>query len=472
MNKKGFTLIELLAVIVILAIILLITTPLILGVIKDARKGAFQNSAYGIMTAAENKYMLNELKGNDGDFTSIYKNYILDKGSSLDYKGVNPKDGTIAVIKGKVGLAINDGTWCAKKEYRENKITLTKYDEETCKLSELPEIHDTEPPVITILGDNPLTINVGENYIEDGATALDNIDGDLTDQIIITGEININLIGTYYITYTVNDNAGNETNVKRTINVIDNIPPDISNITIEITNVTDNSFTILRNGDATDSGIGLADSPYIYQISSDNNNWNTKCITNLTTCNITGLNNNSTYYYRLCVEDKIGNENCFDSLTIKTGDPMYYYDKYQVTISYYNYRNPDSNFIYSFTTGDQSLSSGSQMVLAGTTSYGFNSTSGFYGAGSSITLFPSSISNGHIRYYARGNSVSQYKMIDKRTSGDIVYWKDEVYVKNSQYDTSYSRGAFLETITAPDGTFPFNGRHTDGFWYMRKELVN
>ena len=40
-NKKGFTLIELLAIIVILAIIAVITTPIILNIIENAKKGAF-----------------------------------------------------------------------------------------------------------------------------------------------------------------------------------------------------------------------------------------------------------------------------------------------------------------------------------------------------------------------------------------------------------------------------------------------
>ena len=49
MNKKGFTLVELLAVIVILAIIALIATPLILNVIDNAKKGAAEASANGYM---------------------------------------------------------------------------------------------------------------------------------------------------------------------------------------------------------------------------------------------------------------------------------------------------------------------------------------------------------------------------------------------------------------------------------------
>ncbi len=45
MRNKGFTLIELLAVIVILAIIALIATPIILGIINDARTEAKKRSA-------------------------------------------------------------------------------------------------------------------------------------------------------------------------------------------------------------------------------------------------------------------------------------------------------------------------------------------------------------------------------------------------------------------------------------------
>ncbi len=59
--KKGFTLIELLAVIVILAIIALIATPTILGVVEDARKGAAESSILGYVDAIEKQSMINEM---------------------------------------------------------------------------------------------------------------------------------------------------------------------------------------------------------------------------------------------------------------------------------------------------------------------------------------------------------------------------------------------------------------------------
>ena len=56
-RNKGFTLIELLAVIVILALIALIATPIILNIIKDAKRSAAKDSAYGYIDAVE-KYIV------------------------------------------------------------------------------------------------------------------------------------------------------------------------------------------------------------------------------------------------------------------------------------------------------------------------------------------------------------------------------------------------------------------------------
>ena len=60
-NKKGFTLIELLAVIVILAVIALIATPVVMNSIEEARKGSARNAAFGFVKAVEHQISLSIL---------------------------------------------------------------------------------------------------------------------------------------------------------------------------------------------------------------------------------------------------------------------------------------------------------------------------------------------------------------------------------------------------------------------------
>jgi len=87
-NKKGFTLIELLAVIVILAIIALITAPIILNVIEDARRDAAKDKAWGVVDAIKLSYAQDQT----GQAT-----YSL--GTSIDLKPASgsPKVGSIDI---------------------------------------------------------------------------------------------------------------------------------------------------------------------------------------------------------------------------------------------------------------------------------------------------------------------------------------------------------------------------------------
>ena len=62
-----------------------------------------------------------------------------------------------------------------------------------------------------------MNIPAGQEYVDPGATATDDIDGDITDQIVVTGEINPNAVGTQLLTYSVSDRAGNIDSATRTI---------------------------------------------------------------------------------------------------------------------------------------------------------------------------------------------------------------------------------------------------------------
>ena len=80
---------------------------------------------------------------------------------------------------------------------------------------------DNEAPVITLNGDNPMLIKQGDPYNEPGATANDNFDGDVSDDIEITGDVDTNTIGTYTVTYSVSDSVGNVATVERIVNVVE-----------------------------------------------------------------------------------------------------------------------------------------------------------------------------------------------------------------------------------------------------------
>ncbi|MCB0851250.1 MAG: DUF5011 domain-containing protein, partial [Bacteroidetes bacterium] len=82
-------------------------------------------------------------------------------------------------------------------------------------------VTDTVKPVITLLGDNPVDLIQGQTYSEAGATASDNLEGDISGNLVINASaVNTNVVGSYSVTYNVSDQAGNAaTEVIRTVNV-------------------------------------------------------------------------------------------------------------------------------------------------------------------------------------------------------------------------------------------------------------
>lgn len=106
-KKKGFTLIELLAVIVILAIIALIATPIILNMISDAKKSAAKDSAYGYIEAIEYQNSMSQLDSTKYSLIESGEVTTLD----VKVKGTPPTKGNVTIINGRVteaNLCINN----------------------------------------------------------------------------------------------------------------------------------------------------------------------------------------------------------------------------------------------------------------------------------------------------------------------------------------------------------------------------
>ena len=125
MKKKGFTLIELLAVIVVLAVIALIATPIVLNLVKTAKIGAAEQSVTGYVKAVENtiiKDMINNKEVSDGN----YKYNSIE----ADISGKRPTSGKYTVKNGKV----ESGNFCVDGYYIEYKNGQSKKISDTCEV--------------------------------------------------------------------------------------------------------------------------------------------------------------------------------------------------------------------------------------------------------------------------------------------------------------------------------------------------
>ena len=87
---------------------------------------------------------------------------------------------------------------------------------------------DNTPPVITLNGGDPQTIEAGDGYTELGAMAFDVVDG-VVPVSIDAGDVDTNQLGTYQVRYDASDSSGNDADtVTRTVNVTDTTRPTIT----------------------------------------------------------------------------------------------------------------------------------------------------------------------------------------------------------------------------------------------------
>ena len=111
---------------------------------------------------------------------------------------------------------------------------------------------DTTPPVISITGSASITLTEGDTYTDQGATATDDVSGDLTSSIVTTNPVNTSTPGTYTVTYTVTDVANNTTSIGRIVNVNAAVSAETYTINVTASNASDYSLSGAdRNGNVT-----------------------------------------------------------------------------------------------------------------------------------------------------------------------------------------------------------------------------
>jgi type II secretory pathway pseudopilin PulG len=213
MKNKGFTILEILSALIILTFIVVITVPLVLSMIRNAQKVAFNESVVNVMKIIELDRA--EVSGNRQSYDFV-DGKLYFEAVEIAFKGEFNGDGLIEIDEeGRMALVLSSDDWCAKKTYSQVSSIIT--DGPCDDITEVP-VDDTTKPVITLIGNSSITINQGDSYIDQGAEVTDNVDATRT--ISGTGTVDINTPGMYTITYNATDAAGNAADqVTRTITV-------------------------------------------------------------------------------------------------------------------------------------------------------------------------------------------------------------------------------------------------------------
>ena len=88
------------------------------------------------------------------------------------------------------------------------------------KLKREIKVIDNIEPVITLNGESEINLYLGNEYMDKGAVANDNYDGDITSNIIVDSNVDTNRVGNYEVKYTINDSSNNSSSVIRKVNVL------------------------------------------------------------------------------------------------------------------------------------------------------------------------------------------------------------------------------------------------------------
>ena len=115
---------------------------------------------------------------------------------------------------------------------------------------------DGTPPEITLIGNAVVNHEINTTYTDAGASALDNVDGDITGSIVVGGDsVNTAVLGAYSITYDVADAKGNAATQKvRVVNVVDTTNPVVT--LVGLGEVTYSQGTYVEEGaTATDNSL-------------------------------------------------------------------------------------------------------------------------------------------------------------------------------------------------------------------------
>ena len=181
---------------------------------------------------------------------------------------------------------------------------------------------DTTPPIITLTGANPQTIELGTGYTELGATTGDG------SEVSIDSSAFTDAVGTYTITYTATDGTNQATPVTRTVHVVDTTAPIITLTgvnpqTIELgAGYTELGATADDGSEVSIDSSAFTDTVGTYIITytaTDGTNQATRVIRTVNVVGTTASNAQSNAVWR-CFDFDFESRMCVESKTVNSGD--------------------------------------------------------------------------------------------------------------------------------------------------------
>jgi formylglycine-generating enzyme required for sulfatase activity len=165
---------------------------------------------------AANPWGFFDMQGNVWEWVSDWKaNYLI--GAQTDPEG--PASGSYRVRRG--------GSWFHGGAYLRSARRV--YFPPSARHSDLgfrvgfqAVQPDTANPELELFGGASVTREAGQAWAEPGAAGHDARDGNLTASVTVTGTVDMNTTGTYILTYSVADAAGNTATANRTVTVVGN----------------------------------------------------------------------------------------------------------------------------------------------------------------------------------------------------------------------------------------------------------
>jgi len=145
-------------------------------------------------------------------------------------------------------------------------------------------------PLIVLLGKDTMEVVLGNKFTDPGASAFDPLDGDISKNVIATGEVDVNILGTYTLRYNVKNSKGiSADEVTLIVNVVEPAEPPPGNTTTTPGTGSSGTSTppaIVNGacGNATDGTFSVAPTTNLCSIGTASNttgitgNWVWKCI--------------------------------------------------------------------------------------------------------------------------------------------------------------------------------------------------